>query len=237
MFNCRNSSHRNIRFSFRPDYRQAYVVFAGLPLVLPLTLGILLPYVIYRQKRFLVENSSYGATPFTFDATLKEFYKLSLKVAAWFIAMIALVVGMVALLGGSLGQAGRMAGGHGPKALALVPVLSFFLIYFILAVYGHTRLTNLTLNGTALGNARLASTLRTRDMAWLFVSNALAIAASLGLLMPWATVRMMRYRLERLEMQAASGLDHLLASPGSGEVGAAGEEIGDLFGFSLDIAL
>lgn len=238
MFNCRNSSHRNIRFAFRPDYSQAYLVFAALPILTPLTLGILMPYVIYRQKRFLVENSSYGATPFTFDAGPKEFYKLSMKVAACFILIVALGLGVMAFAGGLTQAAWKPgAGGHAPAALMLLSMLSFMLTYFILAVYGQTQLANLTLNGTALGGARLVSTLRTRDMAWLFVSNALAIAFSLGLLMPWATVRMARYRMERLEMLATEGVDHLLASSGTEDVGAAGEEIGDLFGFSLDVSL
>lgn len=33
MFNTSNSSHRNIRFSFQPDYSQAYLVYAALPIV------------------------------------------------------------------------------------------------------------------------------------------------------------------------------------------------------------
>jgi uncharacterized membrane protein YjgN (DUF898 family) len=239
MFNCRNSAHRNVRFSFKPDYRQAYVVFAGLPILTTFTLGLLAPYTIYRQKKFVVENSSYGDTPFTFDATPKEFYKLALKVVGCFIVMIALVVGATVLLGGGLTGAGRIAGngGHAFTWQQLLPMLSFMLTYFIMIIYAQTRLANLTLNATALGSARLMSTLRTRDMAWLFVSNALAVVLSLGLLMPWATVRMLRYRLKRLEMQAAKGLDHLLASSRADQVGAAGEEIGDLFGFSVDVAL
>jgi uncharacterized membrane protein YjgN (DUF898 family) len=239
MFNCRYSSHRNIRFSFRPDYRQAYLVFLGLPLLTPFTLGLLMPYVIYRQKRFLVENSSYGAAPFTFDAGPKDFYKLALKVVACFIAMVIFFAGMTALMGGSLAALGSMGGkgGQALKEAALLPMLLFPQLYFIIIVYGQTRLANLTLNGTALRGARLVSTLRTRDMAWLFISNAVAIACSLGLLMPWATVRMTRYRFERLEMLTKGGLDHLLASSRPDEVGAAGEEIGDLFGFSLDVAL
>ena len=79
MFNARNSSHRNIRFSFRPDYNDAYLVFLGFPLLIPFTLGLLIPYVIYRQKKYLVENGSYGMTPFAFDATLKSFYLLFVR--------------------------------------------------------------------------------------------------------------------------------------------------------------
>src|SRR6185369_2643381 len=77
IFNAANSSYRNIRFGFRPDYRQAYVVYAGLPILTVLSLGLLSPYMLYRQKKFVVENSSYGTTPFSFNATIKDFYMLS----------------------------------------------------------------------------------------------------------------------------------------------------------------
>src|SRR6266567_6424227 len=91
VFNMRNSAHRNIRFTFSPDYREAYVAFAGLPCLLPFTLGLIAPYMVYRQKKFFVENSGYGRTRCTFDATVKDFYLVFLKAAGW---LILLAVGL-----------------------------------------------------------------------------------------------------------------------------------------------
>lgn len=240
MFNSRNSSHRNIRFGFRPDYRQAYLVFAGLPLLTPFTLGLLAPYMLYRQKRFMVENSCYGVTPFSFNATAKDFYKMSLKVGLAFIAVLAAGAGLTMLAGGGLAGAARipLGGGRELAGLALLPMMIFPLLYFVLMVYAQTQLANLTWNGTTVAGNRFRSTLRARDMAWLFVSNAAAIACSLGLLMPWATVRMTRYRFERLEIETSGGLDGFLADArADAATGAAGEEIGDLLGLSTEIGL
>jgi len=61
MFNNRNSSHRNIRFGFRANYREAYTVYAWLPLLSTLSLGLLYPYTVYRQRKFHVEQSSLAA--------------------------------------------------------------------------------------------------------------------------------------------------------------------------------
>ena len=36
VYNAVNSSYRNIRFGFRPDYREAYVVYAGLAILKPI---------------------------------------------------------------------------------------------------------------------------------------------------------------------------------------------------------
>jgi uncharacterized membrane protein YjgN (DUF898 family) len=74
-------------------------------------------------------------------------------------------------------------------------------------------------------------------MALLFVTNALAILFSLGLMIPWATIRLARYRFERLELETAGGLDNVLAAAGSAAVSAVGDEIGDVFDMSMDIAL
>lgn len=239
IFNAANSSYRNIRFAFRPDYRQAYVVYAGLTILTVLSFGLLAPYMLYRQKKFVVDNSSYGATPFSFSATVKDFYLLSLKIALGFVAVIGLIAIIAGMMGGGLLSAASTGGGlKSLSGLALIPIVALPLVYFILIVYAQTALANLSWNGTRLVGGSFRSTLRMRDMAMLFVTNGLAIMFSLGLMMPWATVRLARYRLENLVLNTTGGLDDVIAAAGSSSaVGATGEEIGDLFDMPIDIAL
>jgi uncharacterized membrane protein YjgN (DUF898 family) len=238
LFNAVNSSFRNIRFGFRPDYRQAYVVFAGLPILAVLTIGLLAPYMLYRQKKFMVENSTYGAAPFIFTATVKDFYILSLKVVLSFSAVVGLIAAVVAVAGGSmvsLTSAGK--GSRGFDGLVAIPFVMLPLVYFILVIYVQTALANLSWNGTRFGSGNFRSTLRTRDMALLFVTNALAIMFSFGLMVPWATVRLAHYRFEHLELETIGGLDSIVAAAGNAAVGATGEEIGDMFDMPVEIAL
>lgn len=239
IFNSYNSSHRNIRFGFRPDYRQAYVVFAGLPILTILSLGLLAPYMLYRQKKFMVENSSYGSVPFFFSATAKDFYILTAKIVLGFIAVFGLTGLLIGLSGLNLATASP-AGGNlkALRGLALIPAISFPLVYFLMVVYAQTAMANLCWNATSIGSNSFRSTLRTWDMALLFVSNALVILFSLGLMVPWAVVRLTRYRFEKLELDAVEGLDEVVAMAGSGPgVSATGEEIGDLFDMPIDIAM
>jgi uncharacterized membrane protein YjgN (DUF898 family) len=238
MFNATNSSHRNIRFSFRPDYRQSYLVFMALPLLTMLTLGLLSPYMLYRQKKFMVENSSFGGTRFSFGSSAREFYIFFLKAGLGFGVIIAILGGIAALMNGGLARARDLTAAAGQSSpLIIIPILSFFLVYFLLIIYVQTALTNLTWNATALGGNRFRSSLRVRDMAWLIFSSAVAVAASLGLLMPWATVRITRYRFDRLEVMSDGSLDKIVAGEGDALVSATGEEIGDLFDFPVDFAL
>ena len=71
-------------------------------------------------------------------------------------------------------------------------------------------------------------------MLWLYLSNLVAIVASVGLMIPWAQVRLARYRLSRLSLQTVAGLDrHVAAEPETAS--ATGQELGSTF--DVDVGL
>ncbi|WP_243370296.1 DUF898 family protein [Geotalea sp. SG265] len=244
IFNMRNSAHRNIRFTFQPSYREAYLVFAGLPFLVPVTLGIIAPYMVYRQKKFFIENSGYGRNRCSFDATVKDFYLLFIKAAG----LALLVVAVLAVCGfvfstvfrdliplfvdGS--SAGKKTMQKGFIAIFFAVIIGMNFIYLFFTIYVQTALANLTWQGTRIRNSRFSSTLRVRDMAWLYISSAVAILCSLGLLIPWASIRITRYRFENLSLLMKDDPESFLGWGHAG-VGAAGEEIGDMFG--IDVGL
>ncbi len=244
VYNARNSSHRNIRFNFQTNYHDAYMIFCGFMLLTPFTLGFLFPYVVYRQKKFLVENATYGQTPFSFEGNARDFYLVFAKAAAGFIAIVLLLFLALMFLSAPFSEF-LSSLFHGAKPdkesarLAAGAVVGFFfacmaVFYLFGAVYVQTALTNLTWNATRLGGDPFVSTLRVRDMAWLYLSNAIAIPLSLGLLTPWASVRLARYRLGRLSFRSSGVLERTVAATLE-EAGPAGEEIGDILG--IDVGL
>ncbi len=231
LFNNRNSAHRNIRFNFRPAYAESYKVYAWLPVLSVLTLGLLTPYVLYRQKRFVMENSSFGRSYFSFDAGPKAFYMVSLKTVGFAILFFGAFFGLTALLGTSI-----QPGAESAMPVAFGILVPFLMVsgYFFLFVYGYVRVTNLTWNGTFLGKNRFVSTMRVRDMSWIMFSNILASILSVGLLVPWASVRLARYRLANLALNTSGDLDHYI-NGNIEHTSAAGEEIGDIFGVDFGI--
>lgn len=244
MFSLRNSSHRNIRFHFRENYEEAYLVFAGLVILTPLTLGFLLPYTTFRQKKFFVENSSYGKTPFTFEARPREFYQAYLKAFGVFVLLAVLFgllifVGVFALeqtapvlfrsLTEDLGNPRHAIGMSILALFAVIVVASLFV-----SVYLRTLLSNITWNATRLGADRFTSSLRARRMAWLYLSSAVAILFSSGLLIPWASIRVTRYRLSCLALTLADA-SAVFEAASDAVVDAAGEEIGDVFGIDMSL--
>lgn len=224
IFALRNTTHRNIHFSFKPNYREAYKVYLWWPLLVPLTLGLLLPHVLYLQQRFAVENSSYGTTPFQFDATPKQYDRL-------FLPLLIAVPLSLAAIGAT---AVLIHKGGAVVASRVVPLLGLITLFYVAAAYLRTTITNVTWNGTSLAGHSFASTLRVRDLYWIHLTNAIAVICTLGLLTPWSSVRLARYRLGRLTMQGAGALDAIVAAA-ENPTSATAEEFGDILGIDLGL--
>ena len=105
---------------------------------------------------------------------------------------------------------------------------------FLLFAYIRARTTNAIWSAVRIGPLRFESSLRARDLMWLYFSNLLAIACTLGLATPWTAVRAMRYRASKTIAIASGPLDGF-AQAEAQQVSVAGEEVAELF--DIDIAL
>ncbi len=233
-FRARNSAYRNIRFDFEGGYGGAIAVFIGLPVLSAITLGLAYPYFVFRKKEFMVRNSGYGATHFGFKALAKGFYLIYLKALAFLLAggllLSALFAGMAMGMGVGLDLAAFNAS---PWAVAAI-ALPFALLYLWVGVYVRTAVANLVWSHVALDQMSMRSTLRTNRMVWLYVSNTLAIIGSLGLLIPWARIRMARYRAQSLVLIGSEALDRYMAAERK-TVGTTGEGLSDIFDVAVGI--
>jgi uncharacterized membrane protein YjgN (DUF898 family) len=215
MFRARNTAYRHIRFNFTGVNREALMVYVLLPMLLVPTLGLILPYIVYRQKQFMVSRSAYGTAAFTFQAVARDFYKIYLLALGILLGAILL---MVALM---------------PIAPWLAPfVLAPLYLWLFAYVTGQT--SNRVFNNARLEMHGFRSTLATKDLFLLYLTNALAIVFTFGLFIPWARVRLARYRAGRLELLAVGELTRFVASEQK-KVGSAGEEVGEMF--DIDIGL
>jgi uncharacterized membrane protein YjgN (DUF898 family) len=237
MFNNRNTSHRNLRFSFAPEFRESYLTFGLLPILTTATLGLAAPYVLYRQKRFLMENNRFGQTPFTFEATVADYYRIFLRMLGLFmlISMVMTAIGYAASqwLLPLVTLPEKLS--RDQATLMTFGAMLFFIVFSMMAsLYLYVRLSNLNWQTTHLGGHYFDSRLSVRKMGWIVLGNLFAIGLSAGLLVPWATIRLTRYRLECLSLVARGPLDHFLAGQDE-EVSAIGEEIGDIFDMDFGI--
>ena len=77
-------------------------------------------------------------------------------------------------------------------------------------------------------------TLQTKELAIIYFTNWLMLLFTLGLAMPWAKVRLARYRADHLVVVVDGSLDNFIAAEEK-QVGSLGEEIGEAF--DIDIGL
>jgi uncharacterized membrane protein YjgN (DUF898 family) len=104
--------------------------------------------------------------------------------------------------------------------------------YVIAYAYIQARSGNLAWNSTRLGPLRFESTLRCKDLVRLYVTNALGIVASLGLLIPWAAIRTWKYRADNMKVWQEWTLAEFRGSDKS-DVAALGAETLDLLDVDL----
>jgi uncharacterized membrane protein YjgN (DUF898 family) len=248
LFNRHNTVYRNLRFGFTPDYKGAGWTYLGAPILGFLTAGLLMPYAAYRALKFKIEKSVYGRSQFGFNVSFGQYYLalfkggmlgtlLMIPVLAVFLFLAYYLRAGEAL--SSITQTLDSGESAGPNraATGLIIVAGYVGLFFFGYIYYHivnAYVTNVTFSSTHLADLRLRSTLNPWMVTWIALSNALAILFSLGLLYPWAKIRMTRYRMSRLAIIAPTGFDQFVA--GQGRAGTAtGEELAGLF--DVDIAL
>lgn len=250
-FNAFNSSYRQIRFHFKAGYLDvlraiwpfilvaliAYLLpefdpeqgskptpgeIAGM--FIPMLAGLFaFPYVIGAIKQLYVSHSKYGGAPWAFSAGIGQFYKL--YIIAFGIVVTAVAVVLLAVFTAVF------------NPLVGVPAILLFYLYFgaLLLGYINSRVTNLTFNSATLANnVSFISTLLAGRLARIYLLNLVAIVFTFGLMIPWASIRVARYRAESLALKSAADLDSFVSEIGK-NVDATGEEMGEFF--DVDLAL
>jgi uncharacterized membrane protein YjgN (DUF898 family) len=230
-FRAANSSYGGIRFGFDGLEADAYRVFLFWPMTVPLTLGLAYPYVTKRQREFFVSESRHGRSQFGLELPTGGVYRIYLLAAlamlVWFSVGIATFVGAAAT-----------DGIRDPNAIPGMRVLiAIALLYAgigVTVVAVRTAFENLVWNHTRLDQHRFDSRLRAGRMFWLYASNVLGILVTLGLFVPWARVRLARYRAESLTLVPGGPLVSASITGGL-DAAATGAELSDAM--DLDFGL
>ncbi len=220
-FNAYSSAYRNIRLRFRGTYLQCLGLLLRTGFILVVTFGLAYPYFKARLMEFMFRNHSYGTT--AFEVPDLSYFGIYVRAVG-----LGLFVGLAAALGGIFFNA--VVGDGSRAASTLIGYIGYLFIFS----YIRAEIANTTWSVVRIGKARFECALRTGDLFWLYLVNIIAIVVTLGLAAPWAMVRAMRYRAQKMTVFAAGGLESFVAAE-SAEVGAAGEEIGEMFDFDLSL--
>lgn len=238
-FHAWNSAWQGLRFRFDGPTKAAYNKFLLLALLVIISLGLAYPWVKAQQRRYVINHHGYGGKRFNLNVLTSDFYVIYLIAAG---VAIGLYFGILFVLVLGAGGAkwfatGSMIGLIAGGLLVVIAVVIGIALYFALLalpVFVQARLFNLCWNHTKLGEHRFRADMRARELIKIFLVNVVAIVFSLGMAIPWAMVRLARYRAEHLTLLPAGDLNQFVADS-IAQKNAVGEELGDIF--DIDVGL
>ncbi|MFC3549847.1 YjgN family protein [Lysobacter cavernae] len=229
-FRARNSAWRGLSFRFDGGIGEAYGPFLLWGWLSGMTLSLLYPVMKKRQHEFLVESHRYGVKRFSYRGQTGAYY------VPYAIAVGVVVAGLIAVV--MLAGSAVATGGSGAKAAAgmgfAFGIAAFYLGFFAVMIFLQVRYHNLLWNSARLGPHRFESTQRVRDLLWIYFCNLVAIVCTLGLAVPWAMVRLARYRAEHFTLLAAGNIEEFVAASESRHA-AAGAELVDALDVGMDL--
>ena len=232
-FNARNSAFRNIRFAFTGRAAEAVGLYWGMALFNVITCGLAYPYAQWRFTSFAVWRHLYGDQRLGWSTKAGDYYRAYLKF------VLITLPAYAGLIGWGISNAHGMRAGHHPPSMAnpaMLLILGVFYVYLLIpAAFLRAGLANLFYGGLQVGEHYFVSNQRGTELLKLYVVNALAMIFSLGLLIPWAKIRIAKYRASRLTLHAQGPLvaEKLLDD----EATAIGEGLSDLGDFDLGIGV
>jgi uncharacterized membrane protein YjgN (DUF898 family) len=237
-FNARYSAFRNMTFHFDGGYLEAAKVLYCWGIVpalvaanifdwpealigtIFLVFSILFPWWIRRLKAFIIGNTSFGGRTGRLSATGRQFFNIY---AVSGIIMVAIVLPTLI----TAGLTGLLN--------SYVPFLIIVYLGYVLGfAYVQANSGNLVWNNTRLGPLIFESTLKTMGLVKLYAVNALGIIASAGMLIPWAVMRTLQYRIDNLTVVLEGDLSEFQGSD-TASVAAVGAETIEFF--DLDLSL
>ncbi|MFY2763390.1 YjgN family protein [Arenimonas sp. MALMAid1274] len=241
-FRARYSAWRGLRFRFVDGVFEAYVNFMFRPMLQPITLYLTLPWVRMCQHEYVVAGHRFGGKRFSYKGDLGSYFipfliVIGLGFGAYLLMIFAAIAGGVAASAMGIESKGPDGAPSDSFMLAvMVPLMVVYLGFLALPVFLRTRYTNLMWKFSALGPHRFESTLRARDVIWIYFSNGVLIVLSVGLLVPWAMIRLARYRAAHFAVHLEGGVDQFVAESERNEAATSAELI-DALDLDVDLSI
>jgi uncharacterized membrane protein YjgN (DUF898 family) len=188
-------------------------------LLVPLTLGWILPWRAVRLQRALFNDTRFGDNGFTFTGVAGPLYRRFWLVwVSGVILFIATAVAITAIIGFDMPRGGgnvptmRTLGGWKIAAVVAV-VLGALLIFAMIRAWYSSRMLNYFAAHTKLQGAGFTLRATAPSLVWLAASNYLLRLVSLGFLSAVTEARSMRYIVDRLSCDGAIAWSQIGQNP------------------------
>lgn len=218
IFNMTNTSLRNVRFGFKKDYKESYKTYIKAILISVFTFGLGAPYALYLHTNFRINRIRYGKNYFSYQGDWVRFY------GAYAYMILFFILGSVAM--------GVCIAMKTPLMMIIGVVCLYAGIGFGMA-YFRAAYINLLMNGTRFGEIRFSSRLKGSEVAALYVTNLIGCVLTLGMLIPWAMTRSLKYRLDCTNILGSTEMLQQVQATAQSEIDATGDAAVDFWDLDL----
>ena len=230
-FNAQMTSWSNVRFQFVGTVGKALVVYIVYPILTALTLYIAFPFFDRARKRYSINNHRLGQHGFHFDAPIGGFYIAFFLTLGW-VAVVTVVLGVIAAP-----SLESMASPEPDLSVIGLFYLWAFLAFFPAVTFYSAMIRNLTLSNLALeGGHEFHSDVSPVQVLWIALSNAVIVLCTLGLMLPWAQIRMARYLADHTDVAVNGSLDDFVTQA-QARAGAIGDAYSDIEGIDVGLPI
>tara|TARA_B100002019_G_scaffold22471_1_gene17078 strand:+ start:647 stop:1672 length:1026 start_codon:yes stop_codon:yes gene_type:complete len=223
-FNLKMHSYRNIRFDFTGSYWSTFFYTIVAPLISILTLFLLAPWFGAKSGKYFMTNTYWGTKKIDSKLCNKAFYNIFFK---YFLITLIFILPIVFCL--FIGEV--------DSAFTFGLLIAYFYLPILFILY-KTITNNLLINSLSFEEtSQFKSNLSGWSIIGIGITNFLAIVFSVGLLYPWATIRLKRYLIENREFLLIGDLDSIVDKE-TGKMNAISEGVSDLDSdFNLDLPI
>ena len=246
-FKLRNTSYRHVPFRYKGNISEFYAFFLIHSLLNIFTLFLIFPYSYIEFKKLVLNHSYYGQGRFNFSGKTGKAYGIYFKLFLWNMVLllgVSMMLGLIYSTGVSLLEAWGISitiadikENFSPEVLTVLGSLSLLGVYLAVIswqkAFADAYFSNFVRNKTMLDEAHFKGDLYPFSLAFIGLTNILAVVFSLGLLYPWAKIRYLRYKLEHTYF-ICQNYDQF-ESEGYEKGSTIGEEMVDFF--DIDIGL
>jgi uncharacterized membrane protein YjgN (DUF898 family) len=188
-------------------------------LLVPVTLGWILPWRAVRLHRVLFNETRFGDNGFAFTGVAGPLYRRFWLVWISGLALfITASVAITAIIGFDMPRAGgnvptMRAPGAGKVAAIIAVVLGAMLVFAMIRAWYSSRMLNYFAAHTKLQGTGFTLRATAPSLVWLAASNYLIRLMSLGFLSAVTEARSMRYIVDRLSCDGAIAWNQIGQNP------------------------
>lgn len=194
-YRWRATSLRNVTFGFDGTALQTLALYILWPLLMVLSLLLIYPVFAKKCKHWIVTHSYFGERRFEFSGTAGGVFSICLPLYMALMLTYAAIAVWLHQRGIEVNLEGFLQYLSWDRLLAACLLINF-IVWCVLFPYLQARITNYTWNNTSIGNTRFKGSLSAHRLVFIYISNLLAIILSFGVLIPWAKMRITKYRVE-----------------------------------------